>query len=311
MTCRVRQKKSHFDSESRCPLSNSSESGLREKVSKDLNFRAEALRTRSVSGPGSTTLAVPLPFAWYSFAALCLICMIVALLVFGTYTTTEKAEAVVMTDGGLSFIDMESSGIVERHYVQEGDPVQVGTPLLAVSVEDYGDSDLADGGEPDSTLAGSSDGAARGGKLKVVKSNFEGIVYQLPLRPGSEYKSYMNLAVIARSGNPSVTVLASAKARSSLKAGDMLNLVLQGERGTDARVHGRVTQVAMSPVEQYSRETRMTYRTYRVDIQIGSEAGSRKSRGLIGKTVEVRMPMQKRRLYQWFFDPLKRIFDAE
>jgi HlyD family secretion protein len=195
--------------------------------------------------------------------------------------------------------------------VKEGEFVRVGTPLLAARVEDYGDSDLAEEGQLDSEFADSSDGVVKNAKIKVVKSNFEGIVYQLPVRPGSEYKSYMNLAVIARSGNPSVTVFASAKARSSLKEGDDLNLVVQGESGADVRIHGKVTEVAMSPIEQYSRETRTTYRTYRVDIKIGSEVDSGKGRDLIGKTVEVRMPLQKRRLYQWFFDPLKRIFDDE
>jgi HlyD family secretion protein len=276
---------------------------------KDLRFRQESMRNPSRSGPGEMTLAVPLPFAWYSAAAACLTGMIVAFLWLGTYTSTEKAEAVIVTEGGLVPITKDVEGTVEKIHVQEGDVVRVGTPLVDLRVAGYSVLDS----DPDRILrSGESDDVPGvDTKVEVVKSPVDGIVYQLPLRVGNSYKNHMALAVIARSGKPSVSALVSAKAKSALEVGDKVALALQGEEHAKAKLSGHVTSVAMSPNEQFVRETRTTFRAYRVDIAIDTRTSSKHDETLIGKTVEIRLPLQKRRIYQWLFDPLRALFGTD
>jgi HlyD family secretion protein len=301
-----RERRVSVNPNARQPLSAVDGSGQKAIDPQDLAFRAEAMRTHSNSGPGKMTLAVPLPFAWYSGAALCLTCMIVAFLSFGTYTTTEKAEAVIVTEAGLFPITKDVEGTVEKIYVREGETVQAGTPLIGLRVEEGFESD----GEADRPYPSDEPNGAQAVKTKVedVESPVEGVVFQLPLRPGNSYKSYMNVAIIARSGRPVVTAFVSAKAKSELKVGDKVVLVLQGEDRGKAKLSGHVTSVAMSPNEQYARETRMTFRTYRVDIAVEADARAKKGDILLGETVEIRLPLQKRKMYQWLFDPLRKLF---
>jgi hypothetical protein len=294
------------DLNEKMPVNSAEGSGPQNVSGKDLGFRTEAMRQHSSSGPGEMTLAVPLPFAWYSSAAACLTCMIVAFLSFGTYTTTERLEAVIVTEAGLFPITKDVEGTVEKMYVGEGDSVRVGTPIAALRVE--GNVGLSeDGDAPDS----SDEAPSVETKIEVVESPVDGIIYQLPLRAGNSYKSYMNVAIIARSGKPVVTAFVSAKAKSSLEVGDKVVLALQGEDRGKAKLSGHVTSVAMSPNEQYMRETRMTFRTYRVDIAVDAGAGSKRGEKLLGKTVEIRLPLQKRRIYQWLFDPMRTLFGTD
>lgn len=291
------------------PTSAVEDTAQKEVNSKHLAFRTEAMRTYSHSGPGMMTLAVPLPFAWYSGAAVCMSGMLVAFLSFGTYTTTEKAEAVIVTEAGLFPIAEDVEGTVEKIYVREGEAVRAGSPLVGLRVEDGSESE-DDGDIPE---RGDETNEVQPVKTRIedIESPVEGVVFQLPLRPGNTYKSYMNVAVIARSGKPVVTAFVSAKAKSALDVGDNVILVLQGEDRGKAKLPGRVTSVAMSPSEQYIRETRMTFRTYRVDIAVDTAALPKHDAMLLGKTVEIRLPLQKRRIYQWLFDPMRTLFGAD
>jgi HlyD family secretion protein/Biotin-requiring enzyme len=287
---------------------NTTDSASRDAVgAKDLVFRAEAMQTHSNTGPGAMTLAVPLPFAWYSAAAACLTCMIIAFLSFGTYTKTEKAEAVIVTAGGLFPITADAEGTVEKVYVREGDTVRTGTPLMALRIEE----DFAEDGDISDSRDGANEAPAIDTRIEVVESRADGVVYQLPLRVGYRVTGNTNVAVIARSGKPTVTVLVSAKAKSAVKVNDKVLLVLQGEDPGKATLSGRVQSVALSPNEQYMRETRMTFRAYRVDITVDADARSKRGEILLGRTVEIRLPLQKRRIYQWLFDPLRKLFGTD
>jgi multidrug resistance efflux pump len=275
-----------------------------------LGFRMEAMHRHSSHAQGKTTLAVPIPFAWYSAAALSLIAMIVAFLAFGSYTTTEIKDAVIVTDAGLVRIKGRREGTIAKLYVREGDRVRAEAPLIGLRIEgqNFDQADSSEGtvsAEPENTPKLES-------KIVDIKSPVDGVVYQLPMSVGSAYNPYLDAAVVAPAGNLSVTTQVSAAAQSRLRVGDKITLVLDAFKGRpNANISGHITSIALSPTEIYVREARTFLRTYRVDIKIDLGSTSHSRQALLGKTVTIKIPVQKRKMYQWLFDPLKALFGGD
>jgi hypothetical protein len=275
---------------------------------RDLGFRAEAVAKGSEHLVGRTTLAVPLPFFWYSIAALSLIALVIAFLAFGSYTKTEVSESVIMTQTGLTRVKGGFEGVIAELHVREGDRVRAGAPLVGLRVERQApEEDGIDAlGDPPSAW---DDGIKMESKVIVVKSPAAGVVYQLPMNVGNAYSEFYDVAVIATDGALSVTTQVSAAAKSRLKIGDRVAMTLDAYKGSPrARIVGRVASVALSPTEMYVRETRATLRTYKAVIQLDPAQPGHANGTLLGKTVSVKIPVQKRKMYQWLFDPLKSLF---
>jgi biotin carboxyl carrier protein len=272
---------------------------------RDLGFRAEAVAKSAGSLVGSTTLAVPLPFRWYSLAALSLIAMTIGFLALGSYTTTEVSQSVILTEGGLSSVKGSGNGVIAKLHVREGDRVQAGTPLADLRLESEEDGAVDDPGLVDPAVGepGSESG------ISVVKSPTTGVVYQLPLSVGNAYMTFQDVAMIATEGDLAVTAQVSATAQSRLKIGDRIAMTLDAHKGSPrGRLMGRVSSVALSPTEVYSRQTGITARTYKVNITLDTNTSEHAQGALLGKTVSIKIPVQKRKMYQWLFDPLKTLF---
>lgn len=270
----------------------------------------EAMHRHSNHAQGKTTLAVPLPFAWYSAAALSLIALIVAFLVFGSYTTTEIKDAVIVTDAGLVRVKGKSEGTIVKLYVREGDRVRAEAPLVGLRIERQRD-DQADAFE--AVVSDESENTPKlESKIVDIKSPVDGVVYQLPMSVGSTYSPYFDAAVVAAAGNLSVTTQVSAMAQSRLRVGDKITLVLDAFKGRkNANISGRITSIALAPTEIYVREMRTFLRTYKVEIKIDLGSTSHSRQALLGKTVAIKIPVQKRKMYQWLFDPLRALFGGD
>jgi HlyD family secretion protein len=181
--------------------------------------------------------------------------------------------------------------------------VQAGAPLVGLRVEREKEDEDAAQGDP------GSEEPKMESRVIIVKSPTAGVVYQLPMTVGSTYSQYLDIAVIAAEGDLSVTTQVSAAAQSRLKVGDRVGMTLDAYKGSPrAKVTGRVASVALSPTEVYARETRTTLRTYKVVIKLNPAASGHARATLLGKTVSIKIPVQKRMMYQWLLDPMKTLF---
>jgi hypothetical protein len=275
-------------------------------VPRDLGFRADVVAKGAEHLVGRTTLAVPLPFAWYSMAAMSLVAMVVAFLALGSYTKTEVSESVILTEAGLAKVKGASDGVIAELHVREGERVNAGSPLVGLRVER--EASAGNDGDP-GVLDSSADGIKLESKVVVVKSPTDGVVYQLPIGVGSSYSQYFDIAVIATKGDLSVATQVSAAAQSRLKIGDQVAMTLDAYKGGPrARIMGRVASIALSPTEVYARETRTMLRTYKVLIKLDASQPGHSRGALLGKTVSIKIPVQKRKMYQWLLDPMKTLF---
>jgi multidrug resistance efflux pump len=314
-----------------------------------LEFRSESMQRHSNRAFGDTSLAIPLPFAWYSTAALSLAAMIIAFMAFGSYTTTEVTEAVIQTQSGVLDVRGEGEGIIAKLHVREGERVRKGQPLAdlrriekeEISSEESATSDdtdadaeteqgndesrpatpdedrIADRSEvtPDppqeDSVGRRSSGKAESKPNDVItiKSPMDAIVYQLPLDVGNNYNPYSNVVKLAADGDLIVTTRVFAETHGLLRVGDRIELRLKAFKGTpDARILGQVSSTAMTPSEDWNPQTRTTLMKYRVVIAIDLASTKYPADALLGRQVEIRVPVRKRRVYQWLFDPLKTLF---
>jgi multidrug resistance efflux pump len=298
---------------------------------------------------GDSSLAVPLPFAWYSTAALSLAAMIIAFLAFGSYTTTEVTEAVIQTQAGVLDVRGEGEGIIAKLHVREGERVRKGQPLVdlhriekeEVSSEESSaikeadadsesqqsndqstpptsnedriidqDEVALDVPQEDSVDKPSSGKAeSKRSDINTTKSPMDAIVYQLPLDVGNNYNPYSTVVKLAGDGDLIVTTRVFAETHGLLSVGDRIELRLKAFKGTpDARMLGQVASIAMTPSEDYNRLTRATIMKYKVVIAIDLASTKYPADALLGREVEIRVPVRKRKIYQWLFDPLKTLF---
>lgn len=316
-----------------------------------LMFRPESMRRHASRSFGEMSLAVPLPFSWYSTAAISLTAMIVAFLAMGSYTTTETSEAVIQTQAGIFEVKGEGQGIVAKLYVREGERVRKGQKIVdlrRIETEEMsadqssgenersGGADGADG-EGGSPGASGEDGGATGPEntteehsreqvskenedgeeekakaqagITTVRSPMDAIVYQLPLDIGNNYNNYMSVFKLAGDGDLVVTTRVSGETHGLLDVDDAVEIRLKAFKGTrDARVIGRVASIAMTPSEDWNPKTRTTVMKYKVVIAIDIASTTFDTEDLLGKDVEIRVPVRKRKIYQWLFDPLNAIF---
>jgi hypothetical protein len=321
-------------------------------AARTLAFRADAMRRHANPSDGGMTLAVPLPFAWYSTAALCLSALIVGFLAFGSYTTTETSEAVIQTSAGVFELRGEGEGIVAKLHVREGDRVRAGDPLVdlrKIENKPAGGEDVPQGDAPgrdaDSVQAGDASshreigeasanaderpGAHRlreatagaspasteprpGQDVVTLTSPMDAIVYQLPMDAGNNYNPYAAVVKLAGDGDLVVSTLVSAEAHALLHPRDPVELRLQAFKGTpQARLQGHVASIAMTPTELFVRKEMKTEFKYKVTISVDPASKSGRSDALLGEQLEIRLPVRKRRMYQWLFDPLKTLFGGD
>jgi len=276
------------------------------EVRRNIGFRTEVVGRNAGHALGATTLAVPLPFLWCSAIAVALIALIVSFLMFGSYTKTELSESVITTQRGVAQVRGQADGVVAEVYVNEGDRVRAGEPLVVLRVEQQ----VFDAGVQDTEPGVAAAGVpTTESKIIPIKSPTDGMVYQLPFSAGATYSQYQPVAVISAGDSLSVTTQVSALAQSSLRVGDAVPMTLNAYKGAPkSKITGRVASIALSPTDSYTRDTRVVTRTYKVEIAIDSVTQSDRGRELLGKTVSVRLPLRKRQLYQWILDPLKALF---
>ncbi|AJO78568.1 secretion protein [Pseudomonas sp. MRSN 12121] len=100
-------------------------------------FRQEALEARQTSWLGNIVLIRPTSFTFLTFLAMTLAASVVAVFVFASYTKRSTVSGQLAPVSGLVKVYIPQTGIVCEKWVQEGQWVKRGAPLLRVSSERY------------------------------------------------------------------------------------------------------------------------------------------------------------------------------
>lgn len=263
-------------------------------------FRDEALIQRSNQWLGKTTLAVPLSFAVYSAVALSLAALIVSFLVLGSYAQTETVSAVITPEGGVAKVLATESGEITEVFVREGDQVSAGAPLFRIrKLQEKPAADAA------AVAAKSTD------LFEVIKAPASGRVYALANQTGDVIHSYSTepIATIAADAVLVVDTAVSAAVQARVRTGTAVQVELDAFKGRPrGRLSAQVIAVAAEPAEAFDFKTGGSTRSYKVVLRIDTAALSFPRDELLGKTVQVKFLLEKRRLYQWLLDPLQTLF---
>jgi membrane fusion protein len=98
-------------------------------------FRPQSLRAHELSWQGQSTLALGLPAAFTSLAAVALVLAAATLIVFGSYARRVDMQGVVLPSAGLIMISAPSAGWIEELAVREGEIVDKGAALYTLDLD--------------------------------------------------------------------------------------------------------------------------------------------------------------------------------
>ena len=98
-------------------------------------FRAEVISERSTQWLGTVLIEPKLSHRFFAIAAVVAASGVLALLVFGSYTSKAKLSGLLVPKTGVVKVFSPIVGIVSQIQAKEGGSVRKGTPLLSVSAE--------------------------------------------------------------------------------------------------------------------------------------------------------------------------------
>lgn len=98
-------------------------------------FRCEVLEAKRGQGLGAINLATPLAFVWWALLAASLAVAMVLFLVFGHYTRRAEVAGQLQPSAGILTLPAQTTGIVSRALIHEGQQVKAGQPLVEISAD--------------------------------------------------------------------------------------------------------------------------------------------------------------------------------
>jgi membrane fusion protein len=98
-------------------------------------FRSEVLQAQRGQWMGAINLATPLAFMWWTLLAASLAATIVLFLIFGHYTRRAEVTGQLQPSAGMLTLSAQTTGIISRTLVHEGNRVSAGQPLVEISAD--------------------------------------------------------------------------------------------------------------------------------------------------------------------------------
>lgn len=268
-------------------------------------FRNEVLAERSNQWLGKVTLARPLSFAIYSTAASGLTALIVAFLAFGSYAKTESVGAVIEPENSPVKVSCPVAGTVTKVFAHEGDRVSRGAPLFRLQV-------AMDQAAPDGKAGRSSAiTAISAASFETVKAPVTGRIYDFSAKAGGTVSAYdpESIATIAAEGALIIEAKVIPAVQAAVNRGESVQVEVDAFKGRPkAKLKAMVVSVAAKPTEDFDLMSGGTKRSYKVVMRVDTSDLKIPSDELLGKTVQVKFVLEKRKLYEWLVDPLKDLF---
>ncbi len=303
-------------------------------------FRPEVFTAQEDQWMSKPTLAIPASFAIYSATAMCMIAALFAILTLCSYAPSETVKSVILPLGGIRRIEPGKSGIVVKKYVDAGHAVRAGMPIMAISALDTpSDQSASVKSLPNTTETSRTVTDAQMKELAVLEmiradevsaglspesnstttdqsamdivSPIDGVVYHYRKNVGDNFYEFEHVATVASSGALCATVYVSPVTHVQTRKDMVVEIELDAFKNQKkAKLRGKVVAISTGPIEsgEMRSEARPAGPLYEVKIMIIQESAVIDKKFLLGKSVMVRMPTQKRKLYEWLLDPLRSLF---
>lgn len=300
-------------------------------------FREESMRRLESRSIGTTLIKTPPIFSLFTRAGMLLVLALVGYLYFGTYTASEKSTGVVLPLNGVVKIYDSNDGVVDDIHVGEGESVEKGRALASVRDQDSQSEEMENYSEvpteasdppanADNDRGGAEDESGRDSATemapepgdpsrsnstsgRVLRAPIDGTVYQIRKMAGDAYYQPQEIMEIAKYGPLVVRFPLSSKSRNTVKKGDKVTIKLAGP-GYDAMdvLTATVVSVSRAPTVRGNPFTGVSNTSYQTTAILDEKTSSAHRDRLLGASVEARVPLESRRLYQWLLDPLKKLF---
>lgn len=250
-------------------------------------FRQEVLSSKENAWLGKMSLAVPVSFRVFSVSASMLLALIGALMYFGTYTVTETAHGLILPVTGVTEVSSVTNGTITAMRVTEGETVVRGAVLLSVrrNVDDA---------------------------VTELTSPSGGTIFSVNRHVGQSVSTSEPVIAIAPNESLVVIAMVSPVVKAQVRTGTPVQMELAGlKKRARGRLGGRLKMISVAPLNTDTQNLASGLH-YRAVIEIDSSASTTsmlKREQLLGQAAEIRIPVTKRRLYQWVLDPMQSLFD--
>jgi hypothetical protein len=280
-------------------------------------FRPQAQASRSNQWLGSSTLYVPNSFIWFSAAAILLSVLICNYLIWGSYTASETVSGLIEPKSGIHQTKAVTDGVVSKILVKQGQSVTLGTVLMIYRdlKQERSQREFEKMAQQRSRLSGAehaqTDRQPRQQLETVteIKAAVDGLVYDLGKTVGQNFSEYELLVSLAPNSELMINLSVSAKAQAKLSPGTSVAVELTAfKNNPKGRVMGIIHAVGMAPKSSFDRSTGQKTTTYKVSILLDVSNMALSRAVLLGKAVTIKLPLEKRQLYQWLLDPMKTLF---
>jgi membrane fusion protein len=101
-------------------------------------FRKQVLDEQARTGLGDVIINQPRIFAVMTFATIVTTLLMVAVVIFGTYSRKETVSGYLAPTDGIATVYASRGGVVSRVGVSEGDLVRAGDPLISLTMDGAG-----------------------------------------------------------------------------------------------------------------------------------------------------------------------------
>ncbi len=282
-----------------------------------IRYRKEAMSRSADQGTGQIILATPLSFTVYASSAAGLTLSLGLVLGLCSHAVTEKVNAIIVPENGITTIRAEESGILVDYLANQGDKIVIGQPIAKfrrpdISLTDVFSNDVISENSPSQSTASPSDArsAANPSQTTItLVSQMDGTLYRFD-KPLGEFSSNSEpIAMIARDGPLSVKLMVSEKARRSLRVGMQLPVTLESYKPRREQIiAGTVVFTANAPSQSTNYATMETTNQYQIVVRLDGKQTLSSRNEFLGRSVKAKIIVEKKKLYQWIFDPIGALF---
>ncbi len=100
-------------------------------------FRPEVLQKQQHRLTGNINLVQPAPLRWLTAILVSLVTVAMLFLVTGQYSRKQQVSGVLQPQAGVIRLQLQTSGVVSRLLVRDGQQVAAGAPLAEISSQQF------------------------------------------------------------------------------------------------------------------------------------------------------------------------------
>jgi multidrug resistance efflux pump len=283
------------------------------------DFRPESFRRDSETWLGLASINTPISYRIYGFISVAIVIAIASFSYIFDHSATETSSSIIMPSDGIVDINASYSGIILRTHLKKGQMVSAGDAIAEykpfeqvegiTSDAEIDTSNNDDSEARETPRRGDDPDASEQQNPRSILASIDGSIHELNVVDGMLFNNMKAVAKIAGSGDLVVRLPVSASSRGRVQVGDDVSMTLEAyKRQTQATIQGKITEISASPIQKSDPRTGQASYQYMIEVKIVDAENPARRSELLGQPVETVFVLEKKRIYQWIFDPMGDIF---